>query len=728
MTAGNHSEQSSPFHASAIPSGVLSSPFPTFASGAVELEPQLLRNTQSQIGRIVQELAELARSERSSDAFYSQFFPLAASAMLASAAAIWEFDSDTQQWQCLVSHQLPQELVQTPAAVPLLPSIPHGSVLEQVAQFGQPVAVPPADVPVVHGRAVNPIDQLLLFAPIGSDSARPLWLEVIQPPQGGPATQRGYLRFVVQLAELISEYLKADRLRTLERGHLLIETSQNLLSRLAIARSRTDQLRDVADTLCGLAEAEQVFILYRHHASSKKWQVGGVSGIEAVEARSIGMETIGKFANYCVSLPETEACIPPTVSPTTHAATSAPLGVQWFHVEGLNGIQQQPVIDFAKLFGSQSIAWVPLATSSQGASGLIALLLHWSTTEGKGGRIAPNDKRSCPSADSISQWSSLAKLGLAAISPAWFRRLQPSDGSLRLAWIHHRLPWLNRYMLTTLACLVLACIPVPLSIHATAILHPLQIQNLYAPSDAIIREIGVDHGEVVQAGQCVLRLEDRQLSASIDEALAQWSNDLERHREVENQLRRSTQLDASRRDQLEAEAKSLEASLQIQKERLERLQSQQRDLNMVSTTESTVGTWDVRRQLQGRPVRTGQLLMTLYRPQGDWFVEADIHERDIAILQQKGGERWKAKMFLTSHPTQLFEGQLLEMDQAGRKASPQSENCTYRVRFAVSSEQLPQRTEGALVRVQIPNGRSPLIWALSRDLILSLWTKARLWI
>ena len=46
-------------------------------------------------------------------------------------------------------------------------------------------------------------------------------LEVFLEPECGVATQRGYLRFVAQMADLAGEFLRADQLRRLRRGREL---------------------------------------------------------------------------------------------------------------------------------------------------------------------------------------------------------------------------------------------------------------------------------------------------------------------------------------------------------------------------------------------------------------------------------------------------------------------------------------------------------------------------
>ncbi len=75
----------------------------------------------------------------------------------------------------------------------------HQRILACVASEGSAVLVPPRSTKLSADRPANPLDESLLIVPIKIFERHETLLEVIQPHSGGPAAQRGYLRFVAQM-------------------------------------------------------------------------------------------------------------------------------------------------------------------------------------------------------------------------------------------------------------------------------------------------------------------------------------------------------------------------------------------------------------------------------------------------------------------------------------------------------------------------------------------------
>ncbi|MEZ6078455.1 MAG: hypothetical protein R3C56_23125 [Pirellulaceae bacterium] len=93
------------------------------------------------------------------------------------------------------------------------PSPPHERILRCVIAEGQPILVPPGSVKVEADRPHNPLSDALIIIPVRIQDEVEFLLEVIQRPSGGPAAQRGYLRFVAQMADLMADYLRRQQLR-----------------------------------------------------------------------------------------------------------------------------------------------------------------------------------------------------------------------------------------------------------------------------------------------------------------------------------------------------------------------------------------------------------------------------------------------------------------------------------------------------------------------------------
>ena len=121
----------------------------------------------------------------------------------------------------------------------ILPSSSHDRLLTEARSERQPVLIPPRDATINTQRAPNPTSQIVMLVPIAVPmNDGELWLEIFQHPSGGPASQRGYLRFAAQMADMIAEFLKTFRMKILE--HIKLEQVSAQLKR-KLSKSLLDQ-------------------------------------------------------------------------------------------------------------------------------------------------------------------------------------------------------------------------------------------------------------------------------------------------------------------------------------------------------------------------------------------------------------------------------------------------------------------------------------------------------
>ena len=93
--------------------------------------------------------------------------------------------------------------------------------LHHVARAGEPQLVPPMSGAEGDEAGGNPTSYLLVLAPLTGDGTMEGVIEVFQRPDSQPATQRGYLRFLIQMCELASEWLKSRKLKHFSNRHSL---------------------------------------------------------------------------------------------------------------------------------------------------------------------------------------------------------------------------------------------------------------------------------------------------------------------------------------------------------------------------------------------------------------------------------------------------------------------------------------------------------------------------
>ena len=240
------------------------------------LDNAFVQQTKDQIRAIVESIAKLAHAPIEPNEFVLAVLPKVASAMGATGAALWQQFPDLT-WRLLGNLNLPNVLLDVAAennserpagqvgitafeqldfletqlraateATPttensndqcanrLQPSESHLSVLNAVARERQPILIPPCDALLNRDRPINPTSELLIYAPLLIPKEQGnYWLQIVQSPSGGPASQRGYLRFVAQMADLMSDYFRSHRLRVFERDREYLKLAQNIMNELA---------------------------------------------------------------------------------------------------------------------------------------------------------------------------------------------------------------------------------------------------------------------------------------------------------------------------------------------------------------------------------------------------------------------------------------------------------------------------------------------------------------
>lgn len=655
-----------------------------------DLDSQLVRNTKAAITQSVLQLSALSKEACSSELFYERFLPGVCNAMGALAASVWRRDRTTDTWHLIArtSDAWPQwkSLIEETGPTPL-----HRRLLDCIHEERQAVVVPPAHVAVEGNRPCNPTQHLLLLAPAPvSVPQGEYWLQVVQTAQGGPATQRGFLRFVAQSAEYLADHLKLSRLRELEQDQAYIAASESLLIRISHARPLDEHLRDWIDTLAALAKADQVFLAVRKSPRST-WKILQASGLKSIDRHTEGIRAVGDAIQEAWS-DETQSEEPQGI------ASSAPEGMQRFQ----------------KLFGSSYTLWIPLDGSRTRST--VGCWLHWVDAQK-------------PSV-AYARWKALARVGLSAIRPTWWRKVVLEERGVRHPWEKvQAVSTKVKIAVSSLIVMGIGAFPVPFHVDAPARLHPVSVQRLYAPSHGVVSHIEFDYGQRVEAGQIVLSIEDRQLLAQLEEAIGAQSKNEERMRELENRLRRSTTNEAlAQRDQIEAEKRTLAQAIQSQHRRMELLQDFKKRLDLRADAASQVATWDAIQHLRGRPVKEGQLLLSLVDTTQGWFVEAEIDERDLGPIQPIANAGAPAEVVLSHDPLHALNGSIVSIDEQVTRGASAEASSFVRMKIALPPESTVQGREGTTARVRLNCGKSPLAWVLLRDVTMSLWIRVRSWI
>lgn len=723
----------------------------------LQLDNAFVQKTKDQIRTVVETIATLAHSSMEPHHYVQSTLPKIVNAMGAAGAALWQQLPD-HSWCLLGSFNLPPILLQnqnekneaeadadaenelssferldflesqlTETARSNLaselqsstdqwqhPSETHLSILNAVASERQPILIPPCEALLNRNRPANPTSELLIYAPLMlSKEMGSYWLQVVQSPSGGPASQRGYLRFAAQMADLMSDFFRSHRLRVFERDREYLSLAEHVMHELAGGLNAKQGIEKLMRTIRQHAHAEHAFLL-RRESYVGRWKVVGAAGLIDIDRRAEGISLIERASSSIQSSLRNGGSLVASELPNEVDARDP----------DLNGL--------LNTFAVSELEWIkPLNQDGEHTRSSkldVAVLLTWS------GMDRPPTRCS-------EQTALISRLGLSTLQIHWWKSaLIASRPGYRYAlnplnpatW-----PRAAKWIAALLILSAIMAIPVPIQLHATAVLVPLTQQHVLAPLEATVEDVLVEHGQEVKLGDPLLQLRSPSLSAELEQATAQQARNAQRLQDIDGRLLRETTLSTSQRDELEGERKSILSVQETESKQLTLLRSQLASLSVLSSMDGVVSTWNVHDTLKDRPLRMGQWLLTIQESESLWILEAALPEKDaneFRLAMEK--DQAPVLATLTSYPqvqlpVRIRQSTMPRIDSRHKGESMVDPNrAVLRMRFEIDTDRLPEdvAVAGATARISIPIGRGPLIWAFGKDFAYQVWSRIQLWI
>jgi hypothetical protein len=250
---------------------------------------------------------------------------------------------------------------------------------------------------------------------------------------------------------------------------------------------------------------------------------------------------------------------------------------------------------------------------------------------------------------------------------------------------------------------VLFFLRVPYRVEGTFILRSDHLVYLASPYDGYIDQASVRPGDVVKAGDPLLKLKTEEMELEESYALA----DLNRYQRESEKARAAKLLPEMRI--AEAMAKQATARLEGVRHRLQQA-------SIRSPFAGVVIEGDLRDRI-GSPVKTADVLMKVAQID-TLFVEAEINERDVhEVLGQEGGE-----IAFVAQPKYTFPIRITTVEQA---AMSKPDGNVFLVRCALEQRPEPWWRPGMSGICKINVGRRALWWILTHRTVdflrLKLW-------
>jgi multidrug efflux pump subunit AcrA (membrane-fusion protein) len=635
------------------------------------------------IDDLLSEISQLAKSEIPSDEFYGRGLDAAIRSLSAAGGALWD-RGESARGRIIV-----QKL---PAGVwPANMAAARARLIEMVLESGRSGILPPRCEPSAEAQPGNPTDFVVLVCPWMIEGAAAGVIEILQPPGAPAAVEDGYLRLLEAIAELVADYQKSGQIRELKER---LRAAARLEGFTQAIHARID-LQGLAYTIVNegrqLLGCDRLSLLV---ARGRRLRLSAISGVDTIHSRARQVELFEELA-------------------AAVAAFDEPL---WYPDEGR---PQPPQIEaavgrFLDDSHAKALAVLPLKAPAPGQPpagtvGVLVLERFYGTLDN---RLMTDGARICPAcAQAVRNARELADIPLAGLLKklGWFKS---ASGLRRTALV-------AAGVAAIVAALVL--IPAEFTITARGELQPQQMREVFAEADGLITDLRVEHGQKVADKELLATLHRPQVDLEFKQVMGELDTAKKRLTSVETErlrIPRDTEEQQRQFDQLTAQATELNETIKNLDEQRKILVEKQKELEVRSPMSGEVLSWNVRQTLDARPVRRGQVLLTVANLSGPWQLELKVRDRDVSHLlaaQRELGDSLEVTYWLASDPGNRLHGTLRKV--ALRAESSEGQDPSLAVIVDPAAGEHPQFTAGAVVVAGISCGRRSVGYVWLHDFI-----------
>jgi multidrug resistance efflux pump len=519
--------------------------------------------------------------------------------------------------------------------------------------------VPPFSGPGDDEDAGNPTAYLLVLAPIHDDQRIAGVVEIFQRPNTGPASQRGYLRFLSEMCVFVGDYLKGRRLRQLNDWQSLF--------------SKVDRFsRTVHEGLDPRATAYTIANEGRRLIGCDRVSVALRKGTRCVVEAVSGQDTMDTRASSVLLLSKLATAVMRSGDPLWYTGDTRDLPPQ---IEGA-------IHDYVDETHTKSVAVIPLRRPMEYVpDGDEAKRKQAEEEEGEviGTLIVEQIEDNRPpeafsqSVELVAEHSSRALSNAMDhnnlfLMPVW-RAIGKATWVLKARTLPKTLAVLAA-VVALIAWLVLW--PADLNMKATGKLLPVNRKDVFNLEDGTVMHVLVEHGAHVTEGEKLAELRSSELGlqrSSIVGQLEAVTQQIETVRrdiyEVTKSVRTGQDTTLAQRNQLSSKLLELQTEQQSLTEQLALIDKRIANLDVLSPLKGEIITWDVKKLLERRPVSKGQVLMTVADPDSEWELELFVPENKIGhVLDNRPADgTWPVEFHLKSDPGTKLKGKVREIHE-----------------------------------------------------------------
>jgi len=671
------------------------------------IDPELIDRTRREIREILDEIDRLAESDVSLAEFQEAFLNRVVSALAAVGGAIWMAGDDGA-----LKLQYQINLTKTGLAEDEPGRARHDRLLTKVFASGRPVLIAPRSGSEDDDESGNPTDYVLVMGILKIDRDVQGVVEIFQRPGNGPATQRGYLRFLTQTCERASDFLTNRRLRHLGRHQDLFGQLEAFIAAVHHRLDTRATAYAIANEGRNLIQCDRVSVAVRQ---GRRLHVAAVSGLDTVDRRSGAVAALNAVATAAIDGGESVWY--------TGDASDAPSPLE------------QAVQTYAAAAHCKTVAVVPLIRPAD----------EENQNAGNAGGVDPENVIGALVIEQINETRRdgtlrrrvevVARHSAAALANAlehdgvFLMPLWRTLGKARWLVKARTLPkTLVAAAVAMAAVIALLVVPADFELEGRGSLQPVIRREVFAGIDGVVTDVPVQHGQQVEPQQHLAQLRNTDLDVQLTGLIGRRTAAQEQISSVSRALLGENRLSLDEQNRLAGQLIQLKETEENLQQQLALVQQKKEQLVVRSPIGGQVVTWEVRNALIHRPVQKGQVLMTVVDPTGDWELEIHMPESrmgHVARARKDAPEDLKATFALKTHPGETFAGRVTAVHAAADVHG--AEGNTVLIKVAIDKNELPDLRPGATVTAKIHCGRRPIGYVWFHDLIAFVQSKILFW-
>jgi hypothetical protein len=676
-------------------------------SSSSTVDADQVERAKREIQGLVHEIAELSRTQISPADFYNAMLNKVVAALAAPGGAVWTINEtggiqlDYQiniQQTGLIGNEIAQQQ--------------HGRLLQQVLGGSEGALIAPHSgtgeaTDNDENAAANPTDFLLVLAPVLNDQGPQGVIEIFQRAGARITTQRGYLRFLLQVCEFAGDFLKGRRLRHLSEKQTLWEQLETFTR---TAHEKLD-VRETAYTVANegrrLIGCDRVSVAIRR---GNRALIESVSGQDTFDKRSNVTVMLGKLATAVVRTGEDVWYSGDTseMAPQVEAALDA--YVDESHTKAIAILPLTEPQDEEAKFAEEEIDHTPPKVI--GAL-IVEQMVDSRTPEGFLQRVEVVRTHSSSALTNALQYEGLF------LMPVW-RFLGKGTKLFR----GRTLPKTLAALAGIIGALCFLCFyPAELKLEGEAKLRPKVRQSVWAQVEGPVKKVLVKHDDPVKKGQLLLVQESPDLDKEIEALNGELQSKSAKLNAAEIELDRNDELTDADKNQKQSEVAELAPSIESLKKQIKAIDEKKAMLNVTSPIDGRIVTSDVDEKLLSRPVKPGDSLLEVADPSKDWELEVLMPEKRMGSIAKaradSHGKKLPVTFFLATNPAMQLEGQV-EMDELSAETRGDSGN-TVLIRVSFDQKKLHEVIAdpkiGAAATAKVHCGKRAIGYVWFHDLV-----------